>query len=242
MREEIKYYLYNSPAFELFGLQHNLSIFVSLLLWVTLPLYFKKYSSKQTQNKVGIILGYIVMSNYLAWVVLEIAAGTFSLKLHLPFHLCRAANILLPIVMITRNQMIYDIVYFWGLSGMLQGMFTPDITNAFPHFHFFRFWVGHNGLILAILYATIVYKMRPSKKGIKRAFYALNLFLFITTAINLILDSNYFWICGKPETASLLDIMGPWPWYILTGELVVLLHFFIAYAPFWYRRKRLKAL
>ena len=139
------------------------------------------------------------------------------------------------------SSFMYDIIYFWGLSGMLQGMFTPDITNAFPHFHFIRFWVGHNGLILAILYATIVYNMRPSREGIKRAFYALNLFLLITIPINLFLGSNYFWICGKPETISLLDVMGPWPWYILTGELIALFHFCIAYAPFWYlRRKKLK--
>ena len=226
----------------MFGQQHIVSIIFAFFLWVTLPLYFKNNCSKITQKKVGILLGYVVMSNYLAWVVLEIAAGTFDPKVHLPFQLCRMANILIPIVMIKKNQIVYDVVYFWGLSGMLQGMFTPDINNAFPHFHFIRFWIGHNGLILTIFYATIVYKMRPSKRGIKRAFYALNLFLFITTAINLTLDSNYFWICSKPETASLLDIMGPWPWYILTGELVALLHFFIAYVPFWYDRKRLKAL
>ena len=106
------------------------------------------------------------------------------------------------------------------------------------------FWIPNLSLALWGLALTglTFHIVDIGKKAALSEKETLNLFLFITTAINLMLDSNYFWICGKPETASLLDIMGPWPWYILTGELVALLHFFIAYAPFWYRRKRLKAL
>ena len=80
--------------------------------------------------------------------------------------------------------------------------------------------------------------MRPTLSSLKTAFIALNLFLFISTIVNIILEANYFWICWKPPMASLLDFMGPWPWYIIAGELVALIHFILAYLPFYIIDKR----
>ena len=165
--------------------------------------------------------------------MLEILAGTFDVKIHLPFHLCRVANILIPFVLIYKNDNVYQILYFWGMSGVFQGLLTPDITNDFPHFHFFRFWIGHNGMIIALVYASVVYGMRPKIDSIQRAFIALNIFLLVSIIANLILDANYFWICSKPPVQSLLDYLGPWPWYILAAEFVALLHFIVAYIPFY---------
>ena len=172
-------------------------------------------------------------SNYFIWLLLEILAGTFDAKIHLPFQLCRVANILIPLIMISKSDRVYQIIYFWGMSGVFQGLITPDITNDFPHFHFIRFWLGHNGMIIALVYATVVYGMRPKIESIKLAFFALNIFLLISIVANLILDANYFWICGKPPMQSLLDYLGPWPWYILAAELVALVHFVVAYIPFY---------
>ncbi len=49
--------------------------------------------------------------------------------------------------------------------------------------------------------------------------------------INLALGSNYLFIMHKPETASLLDVLGPWPWYILSMEALGFVIFFLLYLP-----------
>jgi hypothetical integral membrane protein (TIGR02206 family) len=202
-------------------------------LVVSVPLVSKKYLAEKIQHRIGSFIGIIVGANYFIWVALETIAGTFELNIHLPFQLCRVANMLIPLIMISKCDRVYQIIYFWGMSGVFQGLITPDITNDFPHFHFFRFWVGHNGMIIALVYATVVYGMRPKVESIKNAFIALNLFLLASVIVNLILDANYFWICGKPPMASLLDYLGPWPWYIIAAELVALVHFAVAYTPFY---------
>jgi uncharacterized membrane protein YwaF len=36
----------------------------------------------------------------------------------------------------------------------------------------------------------------------------------------------------KPATPSLLDMLGPWPWYLLAGELIAVLLVLLLYLPF----------
>ena len=238
MREIVGKYLDTYDPFILFGTSHIISIFLAIILSIFIPIFAKKKLSEHYQHIVGSVIGYAVMSSYILWTFLEIFAGTFDLKLHLPIHLCRMANILLPFVMVSRSYLFYEILYFWGLSGMLQAVITPDIAAGFPHFQFFRFWFAHHGMIIALIYATVVYGMRPSLKSIFKAMFALNLFLLIAIIANILLDANYFWIYGKPineigeHVPSLLDYLGPWPWYILVAEFVALAHFLLAYIPF----------
>ncbi|MBL52126.1 MAG: TIGR02206 family membrane protein [Candidatus Marinimicrobia bacterium] len=233
MQELVHKYMIEPNPFIQFGADHIIGSIIFVILWIWLPLYSKENLSKNSQNRLGIILGFIVMSNYLVWVILEIISGTFDFKLHLPFHLCRFANLAIPIVMIWKKERLFQVLYFWGMSGMLQGAITPDVTHGFPHFHYFRFFIGHNGMVLVLIYAIVVLGFRPSFKGLLDSFIALNLFLILAAVINLILDSNYFWICAKPPTNSLLDYLGPWPWYILIAEFVALLHYFLAFLPFY---------
>jgi uncharacterized membrane protein YwaF len=48
----------------------------------------------------------------------------------------------------------------------------------------------------------------------------------------LIYKTNYMYLCRKPEGASPLDYLGPWPWYIATGEVVALGLFALLWLPF----------
>ena len=239
MRTSVANYLNNYEQFHLFGPSHWVAILLFIFLVIWLPWYAKNNLNSDKQNKIGFVLGIIVFINYPIWVLLEILAGSFDVSLHLPLHLCRFANILILFVMIKRNYFVFEILYFWGLSGMFQGMITPDIIEDFPHFHYFRYFAGHHLLVVAMIYAVVVYRMKPTIKSVKKAFIGLNIFLVIAFISNIIIGSNYFWIMGKPPAGSLLDYMGPWPWYILTGEFVALAHFMVAYLLFLFIDKKL---
>jgi hypothetical integral membrane protein (TIGR02206 family) len=244
MRQAVYNYLNTFEPFNMFGTEHLMGNIVSLLIVVLLPLYAKRKLNKKAQHTLGKVIGWLVFSNYLIWVGLEAIAGTFDIKLHLPIHLCRFADLMLPLVMVWRSYFVYEILFFWGFSGMLQAAITPDIAAGFPHFHYFRFWVGHQGLILALVYATVVYEMRPTFKSLIKAFIGLNIFLGVAAIVNMAIDANYFWICSKPvnhigeRIPTLLDYLGPWPWYILTTEFVALIHFGLAYSPIYFLNKR----
>ena len=233
MRSIVFDYLNNYSSFQLFGKSHWIAIILFFLIAVILPWFSKKYLEEKYQSTVGLILIFLVFINYPVWVFLELIAGTFDLKLHLPLHLCRLANLLLPIALIWKNDKIFQILYYWGMSAMFQAIFTPDITHDFPHFHYFRYFAAHQLLVICLIYYVVVFNMRPTLSGLKNAFLALNVFLVIAFISNKVIGSNYFWIMEKPPSGSILDFMGPWPWYILVAEIVAFFHFYLAY--FFYK-------
>jgi hypothetical integral membrane protein (TIGR02206 family) len=49
--------------------------------------------------------------------------------------------------------------------------------------------------------------------------------------LNLAIGSNYMFVAHKPLTPSLIDVLGPWPWYILSLEAIGLVLFLLLYLP-----------
>ena len=166
MSKKIAEYMYDETVpFIFMGFDHSLSILIFLFLSFFIPYYAKKHLSERQQHIVGSIIGVLVASGYLSWLILELLGGTYSSKLHLPFHLCRTANLLVLIVLVFRSYLAYEIVFFWGLT-VIHAVISPDILQGFPHFHFIRYWLSHQLMIIGILYATFVYDIRPRKRSI----------------------------------------------------------------------------
>ena len=69
--------------------------------------------------------------------------------------------------MISRNQFAYELGYFWGLGGTLQGLITPDIAYGFPDPQFIFFFINHAGIITALLYLTFT-RLRPVPASLPR--------------------------------------------------------------------------
>jgi uncharacterized membrane protein YwaF len=58
--------------------------------------------------------------------------------------------------------------------------------------------------------------------------------------INSVIGSNYLMINGKPPTASILDLLPPWPIYIVYMEVLGVITFLLLYIPFIIKDWRVK--
>lgn len=171
----------------------------------------------------------------------RLANQTWSPATSLPLHLCGVSVVLNAIMLVNKNYLLFEINYFWGLGGAIQALLTPDIgIYGFPHFRYFQFFISHGLIILAVLYMTFIHGYRPQLKSVWKVFGITNIYLIFIAGFNWLVGGNYLFICYKPVNGSIIDFLGPWPWYVLSLEGVGLVSFLIYYLP-WFVRDRLVA-
>lgn len=164
--------------------------------------------------------------------------GNFDASKDLPFHLCNFLTLIYPIVAFNQSRWLFGILYFWILVGTFQAILTPDLKESFPDPVYFKYWIVHCGLVFLTLHGLFVFEFKIYKKDLYRAVLGANLYLLFSFAVNLTTGGNYFFSMKKPEAASLLDFLGPWPWYLITGQVAMLILFHIYYLPIHYMGQR----
>ena len=140
----------------------------------------------------------------------------------------------------------YEFAYFPGIGGALQALLTPDPgIYGFPHLRFSQVIVSPGAIVTAAIFMTGVEDYRPCPVALKRVLIWTNIYMAAVFILNQVIGSNYLFIAHKPETACLIDALGPWPWYILSLEVNGAVMCLLLYAPFALadlRRKRLVAM
>ena len=167
----------------------------------------------------------------------EYSMDEFTYLEDLPIFICRLVSFLLPIMFIRQSKELFGVLYFWVMAGTSNAVITPDLNFGLPHFESIFYWLIHNGLIVSILYAVFVLEWSLEKRDVWRAFWWGNAYLIFVHGLNLILDSNYSYTMHKPPGGSILDLFGPWPLYLITGQLLALGLFWLFYIPFIFKKK-----
>lgn len=147
------------------------------------------------------------------------AAGAWGVQT-LPLQLCSMTLWLSVILMMTRSRKLCDVTFFLGVLGALQATLTPNLDETFPHIRYFQFFVAHAAIIAANVFMLAVERYRPTLRSVVRALVWLHVLAVPAAVTNALADTNFMFLAGKPLTPSLLDLLAPWPWYLLQLELV----------------------
>jgi hypothetical integral membrane protein (TIGR02206 family) len=218
------------PLFVLFGAPHQVMLASALLLPAMLGLWARK--SPALDRPIRLVLAAILAGGWLCWILLFIARGWFTLGNGLPLNLCDWAAVALMVALVSRQPFAYELGYFWGLGGTLQGLLTPDITYGFPDPQFIFFAINHAGIITALLYLTFT-GMRPWPSSLPRVVAATLGYVMVAGAADFAIGTNYGFLRAKPVNASLIDFLSPWPLYIPELVGIGILSLLVYYVPFW---------
>ncbi|WP_026574968.1 YwaF family protein [Bacillus sp. UNC438CL73TsuS30] len=204
----------NGYVFKMYSVSH-FAILVILIIG-TACIYLFRNKIKWKTAEIGVAFSLLVFEiTYHTWMLIN---GSWELSSALPLELCNISLILTVLLLLTRKKIIYEILLFTALLGATQALITPVLHYDFPHFRFFHFFYTHLMIIWVPMYFTWVHGYRPTIWSVVKLFVFLNVLLPFIMLINKLVDGNYMFLSHKPTTASLLDILGPYPWYILSME------------------------
>ena len=231
-----QFFFSDNADFVPFSEQHLLTIIIIIIIGSLLIFWAKKQPEKNqiiTGNTLAFSICFIIVFGS----ILNAFKQDFDYQEDLPLHLCSFLGLIIPIFSYTRKFIYYEVFFFLILAGTLQSLITPSEYN-FLNFTYFRYWFVHSGLVIMMLYATFVFKMRPTLKSVFKSFIGMQFYVIIMFIINYILGSNYFYTNKKPDATTLLDVFGEWPQYIFVVELIVIPFFLLIYFPFYLTRKK----
>ncbi|MBC7876973.1 MAG: TIGR02206 family membrane protein [Anaerolineales bacterium] len=223
---------YTGGAFELYGAGHITALVIITFICLSL-LYFRKVWGEKEKKFFRYFLAIVLVIDELSWHAWAAYWGLWNIRFMLPLHLCSICLWLSVYMLFTRNYTIYELVYFLGIGGATQALLTPDASQyGFPHFRAFQTFIGHGLLVIIPIYMTIVEGYRPTLQSFKRVFIWTNIYMIPVFFLNLALGSNYLFIHYKPNFPTLLDLLAPWPWYVLELEVVGFAIISLLYIPF----------
>lgn len=224
---------YEGNAFILFGLPHLITLLLVVAALLTLTI-FRQALRGQLEDRFRYTFAGVLIINELSWHVWNASFDQWVIQTMLPLHLCGIMVWVSAVLLLSKNYRVFEFVYFLGIGGAIQALITPNIGDyGYPHFRFFQSMISHTFIVIAGIYAVVIWNYRPTFLSCKRAFFWANAFMALVFFLNFALDSNYMFLAGKPDGPSLLDHLGPWPFYIIGIEVFGLITIGILYLPIY---------
>lgn len=226
---------FSGGPFVLFSTSHWVAIAIIILFNLSF-LFLRRSPDQKIRTRLRYGMAAVLLIDETFWHVWNLVTGQWTVQTMLPLHLCSVFVFLSAYMLARRDYTIYEFAYFLGIGGAAQAILTPDLgIYDFPHFRYFQVFVSHGLIVSAAIYMTVVEGYRPTWRSLGRVLVWSNVYMLFVGTVNALIGSNYMFIAHKPETASLIDVLGPWPWYILSLEAVGFVLFFLLYLPFVFR-------
>lgn len=219
-------------TFEAFGSMHLITV-AALVLAGALILYgSRRWATREQAQSIGIAIAVFMLVQELFDRGLHVYLGDDFWNHVLPLQMCGASLFLTIVLLISRSRSLFQLLYFWGLGGGTVALLTPDTLYVFPHPLYITFFTSHALIIVGVAYVMVNFGYRPTLRSLAATCAFTLVYVLAMFPVNALLGTNYLYLRHKPLSASPLDLLGPWPWYIPVTTAAVLGVFALLYTPY----------
>ena len=196
-------------SFHQFGIDHLAVLAVTISVGLLLVLSAKRLRHAGDDRFVRYTLAVVLLGNGVIPWIYTMGQGLMVL----PLHLCDLALFCIIWTLIAKNRFIGELGFFWGLAGSSQAVFTPDLVGGFPGYAWITFFLGHCTVVLSAVYLLVRGRVTITTRSVWRVWIISNLYAGVAGLVNWRLGTNFGYLAAKPDHPSLLDTLGPWPYY-----------------------------
>ena len=236
-----------SEEFANFTLAHFAPIAVAVAIIILIYRFRDRIKNLKNEKAFRYTLAMILIISEMAyyWRLIGVPSLGPNPVDHLPITVCGWAAVFASYMVIGKSQTLFDLSYFWALSGSIFAIITPTvITYTGPtRFRYYQFWAEHLFIYIAVFYMIFVHKMRPTKKSFVKAYIGIGLLAVIAYYANELIGpgANYLFMARPESTPSILDILPPiFALRILIMIAAVTVLFVLAYLPWYIKDKKAK--
>ena len=207
--------------FSAFGTSHWVVLVVFVVGALLLVRFGRRHRGQPVARRVSQAMGLLIATLFLSQQVYAMTPPRADNWF--PLHLSDLVSLTSAYALWSYRQWAFALTYYWGLVLSTQALLSPALTGPdFPHYEFLAFFAAHLLVIWAAIYLTWGLGMRPDWPSYRIACVATVGWVAVAMTVNSITGTNYGFLNRKPATASLLDVLGPWPWYLVPIVLLVL--------------------
>jgi hypothetical integral membrane protein (TIGR02206 family) len=210
-----------AERFTAYGTSHRVALLVLVVGAVLLVWVGRSLRERDPTDRFGKAMAVAGVCFTLPLQALYFTPDYWNPDRTLPIQLCDVASVVAVIALWTHRHWAVALIYYWGLTLTTQAIFTPDLATPFPEPVFFLYWGMHLMTVWAAVYLTFGRGLRPDWRSYVTALAVTAVWATSVFAVNLALDTNYGYLNAKPRSASILDLLGPWPWYVV-AEIVII--------------------
>lgn len=183
-------------------------------------------------RRIAVSLGGLLAGNELIWYGYRLQHEGILFPEGLPLELCDLTLWLTVVSLFTLQPRIFEFAYLAGMAGSAMALITPDLWAPLLSYPSTYFFLEHGGVVASLLFLIRARLARPRPGCVWRVLGLLNAYAAAIGIFNAAFHTNYMYLCRKPQSASLLDVFGPWPAYLLGADAAGLALFWLLWLPF----------
>ncbi|MFD1738027.1 TIGR02206 family membrane protein [Bacillus salitolerans] len=222
-------------TFELFSIQH-IAVLV-MFVAVSIFLIVCRMKLKPHQSIIKWTLFTLLVLSEISAQLWVIATDQWEIG-SLPLHLCSISTFISIYLFLKPSKKAFYLLFFTGTFPPILSMVTPELFYQFPHYRFLKYFLHHSAITWSVLYFIVFEGYRVPRKAIWTGLFLLNIIAIPIFILNILLDTNFFYLATPTESTTILSFFGTGIMYYVNLEIAALIVFFITYLPMGMLLKR----